>query len=86
MASADTSLFISHLFFTFDLKVFFESMGLDQGLDSSGGGASFSTFFKALKIELKIPDSFYGFIGRVACGPISLPYQLGHIEGVFFPV
>ena len=35
-------------------------MGLDQGWDSSRGGASFSILFKALKIELKVQNSSYG--------------------------
>jgi hypothetical protein len=38
-------------------------MGLGQGWDSSGRGAVFSIFFKALNIELKIQNSSFKVAG-----------------------
>jgi hypothetical protein len=54
----DINLLKSHLVLTRELTAFFVSMGLGQGWDSSGRGAVFSIFFKALNIELKIQNTF----------------------------
>ena len=57
MTSIFVNLLYNHFLLTREVMVFLVSMVRGHGWDSSGGGASFSIRFKALKIELKIKYS-----------------------------